>query len=468
LVTAEQDYSRIWQAVLEDLKGSTTPSIFEQRLKGTRCIGLHDRVLTVAVPNDNDLHFLQNRIARHVQHAMVAVGAHHLQVRYVVEGEAGAHLRPGAESPREGGNGAGIVDRVPGMTPLFGTGTPSLRDRYTFETFIVGKNNELAHAAALGVADEPGRKYNPLFIWGTVGLGKTHLLHAIAHRVKQKFPTMQVHYTSSETFVNDMIAAIRENRNEAYERFHHRYRHVDVLLIDDIQFISGKEGTQEEFFHTFNALHGAEKQIVLTSDRAPQAMTLLEERLRSRFAGGLIADIQMPDYETRVAILRTWAEGQTIPVPLNVVDFVARRVQSSVRQMEGTLNTILQNAAVLKTPVTIDLAESVLEGMGVGRRRRQVTLQDVLNAVSQHYKVDHAALTGKQRDKVIALPRHVAMYLMREETGASLPAIGTFLGGRDHTTVMHGCEKITRELEHENLPLRKDVLAVRGLLYEMQ
>jgi len=207
---------------------------------------------------------------------------------------------------------------------------------------------------------------------------------------------------------------------------------------------------------------------VLTSDRAPQAMALLEERLRSRFAGGLIADIQMPDYETRMAILRTWAEQQTIPVPPNVVDFVARRVQNSVRQMEGALNTILQKADVLKVPVGIDLAEGVLESMGFGRKRRQVTLQDVLNAVSQHYKVDQAALTGKQRDKAIALPRHVAMYLMREETGASLPAIGNFLGGRDHTTVMHGCEKIGRELGQENLPLRRDVLAVRALLFEVQ
>jgi chromosomal replication initiator protein len=466
MITAEQDYARIWQAVLEDLRGSTTPSIYEQRLKGTRCIGLRDKVLTVAVPNENDLHFLKNRIARHVQHAMVAVGAHHLQVDYVVADPSGGFDRMAGEVQRD--HGQGTNGRPLGMAPLFGTGAPSVRDRYTFETFIVGKNNELAHAAALGVAEEPGRKYNPLFIWGTVGLGKTHLLHAIANRVKRKFPTMQVHYTSSETFVNDMIAAIREGRNESYERFHNRYRHVDVLLIDDIQFISGKEGTQEEFFHTFNALHGAEKQIVLTSDRAPQAMTLLEERLRSRFAGGLIADIQMPDYETRVAILRTWAEQQTIPVPANVVDFVARRVQNSVRQMEGTLKTILQKADVLKVGVTIDLAESVLEGMGAGRKRRQVTLQDVLNAVSQHYKVDLAALTGKQRDKAIALPRHVAMYLMREETGASLPAIGHFIGGRDHTTVMHGCEKIGRELDQENLPLRKDVLAVRGLLYEMQ
>ncbi len=262
-----------------------------------------------------------------------------------------------------------------------------------------------------------------------------------------------------------MIDAIREGRNE---RFRSKYRDVDVLLIDDIQFIAGKVSTQEEFFHTFNALTDAEKQIVLTSDRAPQAMSTLEERLRSRFAGGLIVDIQTPDYETRVAILRTRAEQQSIPVPPAVVDYIARRVQNSIRQLEGTLKTTLQEAEVRQVPVTIELAERVLEAMGAGRKRRQVTLQDILNAVSQHYKVDLPALTGKQRDKAIALPRHVAMYLMREETGASLPAIGTFIGGRDHTTVMHGCEKIGKELARENMPLQKDVLAVRALLYEMQ
>lgn len=461
VATDQADHTLIWQAVLDDLKGFITPSNFEKRLKSTRSVALHDRVLTVAVPNEHDLQFLQSGIARHVQRSMNGIGAGHMRVEYVVT-EAPGEQDAAQSTPA---SKAATGPRSPSMASLFSSAVPSLRDRFTFDTFIVGKNNELAHAAALSVADDPGRSHNPLFIWGTVGLGKTHLLHAIGHRAKQRFPTMQVHYTSSETFTNDMIDAIRDGRNE---RFRSKYRQVDVLLIDDIQFIAGKVQTQEEFFHTFNALTDAEKQIVLTSDRAPQAISTLEERLRSRFAGGLIVDVQKPDYETRVAILRTRAEQQNIPVPPGVVDYIARHVQNSVRDLEGALKTILQRAAVRKVPVTIDLAERALEGIGAGRKRRQVTLQDVLTSVSKHYKVDVPVLTGKQRDKAIALPRHVAMYLMREETGASLPAIGHFLGGRDHTTVMHGCEKIGRELAQENMQLHKDVLAVRALLYEVQ
>ncbi len=458
------DYTGAWQAVLDDLEGWIATRIYKERLQGTRCVGLRDNTLTIAVPREADRHYLRDSIPHQLRRAMESVGIGHLGIEFVVQDEEeGFHSPARATLPRSTNDNG----RTATMTPLFSVAAPSLRDRYTFETFIVGKNNEFAKAAAEGVAEEPGRKFNPLFIYGPVGLGKTHLLHAIGHRVKQKFPHMTVHYTSSEQFVNDMIRAIRENRAEAHDRFRESYRRVDVLLIDDIQFIAGKDSTQEEFFHTFNTLTGAEKQIVLTSDQAPQAMSTLEERLRSRFAGGLIADIQKPDYEMRVAILRTRAEQQNVPIPANVVDYIARRVQNSVRELEGTLKTILQHAEVRRIPVTLDLAEGVLEGLGAGRKRRQVTLPDVLTAISRHYRVDLATLTGKQRDKAISLPRHVAMYLMREETSASLPAIGHFLGGRDHTTIMYGCEKIGKELELENAQLRRDVLAVRAMLYEM-
>ena len=335
---------------------------------------------------------------------------------------------------------------------------PKLNARYTFSTFIVGAGNQLAHAASLAVAEAPGQAYNPLFLYGGVGLGKTHLLHAIGHTALEN--GMVVLYVSSETFTNEMINAIRYRTNE---EFRAKYRSADVLLVDDIQFIAGKDSTEEEFFHTFNSLYESNKQIVMCSDRPPKAIVSLEERLRSRFEWGLIADIQPPDLETRVAILRAKADLSQRMVPDDVIQYLASRVQSNIRELEGSLNRLLAFSQLQRMPLTIDTAKAALANLASDARQRRVSIEDVLNAVAEYYRLSLDDLRGKQRDKHIVVPRQVAMYLMRQETESSLLEIGQSLGGRDHSTVLHGCDKISREV-NENTALRKEVLAIRQQL----
>ncbi|HEU5348072.1 MAG TPA: chromosomal replication initiator protein DnaA, partial [Ktedonobacterales bacterium] len=339
------------------------------------------------------------------------------------------------------------------FTPL-----PRLNARYTFSTFIVGSANQLAHAASLAVAEAPGQAYNPLFLYGGVGLGKTHLLHAIGHVAVER--NMSVLYVSSETFTNEIVNAIRYRTTE---EFRAKYRSADLLLVDDIQFIAGKDSTEEEFFHTFNSLYESNRQIVICSDRPPKAIVSLEERLRSRFEWGLIADIQPPDLETRVAILSAKADMMQRKVPGEVIAYLASRIHSNIRELEGSLNRLLAFSQLQGMPLTIDTAKAALASLATDGRQRRVSVADVLEAVAEHYRISPDDLRGKQRDKHIVVPRQVAMYLMRQETEASLMEIGQALGGRDHSTVLHGCEKINREV-NENSALRKEVLAIRQQL----
>ena len=335
---------------------------------------------------------------------------------------------------------------------------PRLNARYTFATFIVGSANQLAHAASLAVAEAPGQAYNPLFLYGGVGLGKTHLLHAIGHVAVER--NMSVLYVSSETFTNEIVNAIRYRTTE---EFRAKYRSADLLLVDDIQFIAGKDSTEEEFFHTFNSLYESNRQIVICSDRPPKAIVSLEERLRSRFEWGLIADIQPPTLETRVAILRAKADMMRRAVPDEVIEYLATRIHSNIRELEGSLNRLLAFSQLQGMPLTIDTAKAALASLATDGRQRRVSVADVLEAVAEHYRISPDDLRGKQRDKHIVVPRQVAMYLMRQETEASLMEIGQALGGRDHSTVLHGCEKINREV-NEDSALRKEVLAIRQQL----
>jgi chromosomal replication initiator protein len=335
---------------------------------------------------------------------------------------------------------------------------PRLNPRYTFHTFIVGRSNQLAHAASQAVGEAPGQAYNPLFLYGGVGLGKTHLLHAIGHKALEM--ELSVLYVSSETFTNEIINAIRYRTTE---EFRAKYRSVDVLLVDDIQFIAGKESTEEEFFHTFNTLYEMSKQIVICSDRPPKAIVSLEERLRSRFEWGLIADIQPPDLETRVAILRAKSDMLGRRVPDDVISYVAGQVHSNIRELEGSFNRLLAFSQLQSLPLTIEKAKAALASIAADGRQRRVSVAEVLAAVAEYYHIPQDDLRGKQRDKHIVVPRQVAMYLMRQETEASLLEIGQSLGGRDHSTVLHGCEKITREL-NENTNLRNEVMAIRQQL----
>jgi chromosomal replication initiator protein len=335
---------------------------------------------------------------------------------------------------------------------------PRLNPRYTFSTFIVGANSRLAYAASQAVAEASGRSYNPLFLYGGVGLGKTHLLHAIGHSGLEQ--GLVVLYVSSETFTNDIVNAIRYRTTD---EFRAKYRSVDVLLVDDIQFIAGKDSTEEEFFHTFNALHEMNKQIVICSDRPPKAIVSLEERLRSRFEWGLIADIQPPELETRVAILRAKCDMIGREVPDEVIQFLASRVQSNIRELEGSLNRLLAFTQLQHMPLTLETAKSALANLATDSRARRVSITEILDAVAEYYRIPLEELCGKRRDKHTVGPRHIAMYLMRQETDASLLEIGQALGGRDHSTVLHGCENISREV-NDNTTMRKEVLAIRQQL----
>jgi len=311
------------------------------------------------------------------------------------------------------------------------------------------------------VAERPGHSYNPLFIYGGSGLGKTHLMHAIGNAVMSRHPRKRVAYATSEKFTNEFINAIRTQKTE---EFRERYRRIDVLLIDDIQFIAGKEGTQDEFFHTFNAIHEEGKQIVLSSDRPPKAIASLEERLRSRFEWGLIADISPPDLETRIAILRAKAEAQNVAVPPPVIDFLAQRIVSNIRELEGALTRVVAYATLNAVPVTTDLAQQMLQHILQNPRRQTLAPEKIVEIVARYYQVPIDQLRGKARDKQIVLPRQVAMYLMREETEAPLLRIGAALGGRDHSTVLHGCDKIEREMS-ESDDFRREVSSIREMLY---
>ena len=333
-----------------------------------------------------------------------------------------------------------------------------LNPRYTFDAFIVGNSNRLAHAASQAVAEAPGESYNPLFLYGGVGLGKTHLLHAIGHQGVQT--GLAVLYVSSEQFTNEIVNAIRYRTTE---EFRAKYRSVDILLVDDIQFIAGKESTEEEFFHTFNSLYEMSKQIVICSDRPPKAIVSLEERLRSRFEWGLIADIQPPDLETRMAILRVKADVLHYPIPDDIIAYIAGRVQTNIRELEGYLNRLMAYQHLHQTDLTIDVARAAMSSLGNDSKESRLSIKQIAQAVAEYYHISLDDMCGKQRDKHIVMPRQIAMYLMRQETQASLLEIGSLFGGRDHSTVLHACEKIDREV-NINPSLRREIVAIREQL----
>jgi chromosomal replication initiator protein len=337
-----------------------------------------------------------------------------------------------------------------------------LNPSYTFDRFIVGSSNRMASAACMAVAENPAQSYNPLFLYGGVGLGKTHLLHAIGNYALDRDPEISVMYVSSEQFTNELINAIRRQQTE---EFRIRYRNIDILLIDDIQFIAGKESTQEEFFHTFNTLHAAGKRIVISSDRPPKAIATLEDRLRSRFEWGLICDVQMPDLETRTAILRAKAETMDTLIPADVIDFLAHRIPSNIRELEGCLNRVVAYARLQAIDVSPEVAAAALNELLDTSRKRKVSTDIIIREVSSYYSVDVRAMQGRSRSRNIVVPRQVAMYLIREETATSLVEIGGLLGGRDHTTVMYGCEKIGEEIDR-NATLRQEIANIRDRIYE--
>lgn len=437
---------QVWQSVLGQLQLEMPKASFDTWVRDTCALALHENILTIGVRNAYARDWLESRLASTVTrllNEMLGIG---IQVSFVVQsGEA--------QSPA--GPRAGEAEPMPQPTPR--PRNQALNPRYIFDTFVVGSGNRLAHAAAQAVVERPARAYNPLFLYGGVGLGKTHLLHAIGNACQER--GLSVLYVSSEEFTNDLINAIRTHTTPA---FREKYRSIDVLLIDDIQFIAGKESTQEEFFHTFNHLHGQDKQIILSSDRPPKSLVTLEERLRSRFEWGLTADIQPPDLETRLAILRSKAERNGRYVPDEILNMIANRVQSNIRELEGALNRVMAFSELSGMPVTAQMAEMALADFLPPRS--DVRPERVLDLVARSFNTSTEKLLGRDRSREIALPRQIAMYLLREEANVSLPQIGQALGGRDHTTVMYAIEKVSDLLERDDR-LRRRVVEIRRQLY---
>ena len=432
-----------WQAALGQLQMEMPKAAFDTWVRGAEYLAYEDGCFLIGVQNDYARDWLESRLASTVKRLLAGIMNRTVEVRFSVWQSANPHVGA-APAPLE------EVSASPQPTS-------TLNPRYSFDNFVVGASNRLAHAASMAVAERPAQAYNPLFLYGGVGLGKTHLLQAIGNFSARR--GLRAIYVSSEDFTNDLINAIRTHTTQV---FREKYRRMDVLLIDDIQFIAGKESTQEEFFHTFNALHGQDKQIVISSDRPPKALVTLEERLRSRFEWGLAADIQPPDLETRQAILRSKAEKVGCRVSEDVLELIARRIQSNIRELEGALTRVSAFAELSGLPLTPQLVDTALADMLP--RKSEIQPDEVVKQVAQAYGVAVENMLGRGRSRQIALPRQVAMYLLREEANCSLPQIGEALGGRDHTTIMYGCDKVADMLERDDR-LRREIIQIKERLY---
>ena len=452
-----------WKAALGELEMQMTRATFTTWLQGTRALSWVDDEFVVGVRNDFAKDWLENRLLDLIVRTLSGVANRRLCVRFVVWSDE--IIAPNTTMVASTGKANVRTTTSPAAANATDEGmagdasdSPRLNRRYTFSTFIVGANNRLAHAAALSVSENPGQTYNPLFIYGGVGLGKTHLLHAIGHHCYQD--GHRVRYISAEAFTNDMVMAIRTKQTP---EFRERYRNVDVLLIDDIQFIAGKEGTQDEFFHTFNDLHSHGKQVIISSDRPPKALATLEERLLSRFEWGLTADVQPPDEETRRAILLAKAEEQQWHVPSDVIEFIAHNARQNIRELEGALNKVMAYADLTRQPIDLELVNMALADSL--RRPERISVEQIIDIVCRYYNVSGEGIVSSSRKSTIAHPRQVAMYLARTETDASLPQIGAMMGPRDHTTILHGYEKIAGLVDTDP-QLRRDLLEIKAMLYE--
>lgn len=446
-----------WQAALGELQLQMTRATFDTWVKDTSVLAYEDGEFIIGVPNAYAKDWLENRLHASIKRTLAQVAGRAVGLRFVVRPREvrAAPVQPPA-APLLAAETATPVSHPAELASQRQPVSAALNPRYTFDTFIVGSSNRLAHAVSLAVAERPGEAYNPLFLYGDVGLGKTHLLQAIGHATRRR--GHRVLYVTSEAFTNDLIGSLRTQSTEA---FREKYRTCDLLLIDDIQFIADKERTQEEFFHTFNALHAANRQVVLSSDRPPRSIALLEDRLRSRFEGGLTADIQAPDLETRVAILQARANVPGGSIPLAVLMLIAQRVQTNIRELEGALTRVTAQAQLLNRPITIELAQEVLGELAPVRPPQSPAA--ILHVVCSYYHVEMDALKSSNRARAIAWPRQVAMYLLRTETDLSLPQIGQLLGGRDHTTVLYGVEKVNESLDSSDT-VRGEIGEIRGQL----
>ncbi|MBI5014724.1 MAG: chromosomal replication initiator protein DnaA [Deltaproteobacteria bacterium] len=443
----------LWKAVLTDLQKSLPPQTFSTWILPLRPVARTADTLTVEVPNKFFVDWLQDQgLTATIEASLSSAASGPLSVGFQVEKSPKAHMRDASapERPDKADRTQDLAEKARKI---------GLNAKYTFDSFVVGSSNQFAHAASLAVAEKSPRTYNPLFIYGGVGLGKTHLLNAIGNHKIFTYPNAKVCYIHSENFMNELIQALASKK---MPEFRDKYRRMDILLIDDIQFIAGKERTQEEFFHTFNTLYESHRNIVVTSDKFPKEIPGLEDRLRSRFEWGLIADIQAPDLETKVAILQKKAEIEAIPLPYEVSVFLASNFSSNIRELEGSLVRIAAFASLTHTEITIELAKEVLRDF-IKDSSREFSIDSILKIVAEYYHVNLGDLKGKRRTKAIAYPRQVAMFLCRETTACSFPEIGQKIGGRDHSTIMYACTKIAEALKGDR-SLQDEVQALRSLL----
>ncbi|MCY0864359.1 MAG: chromosomal replication initiator protein DnaA [Sulfobacillus sp.] len=427
----------LWADVVDRLQLELSTPSFETWVRSVVPKAIDENILTLEVPTEFVRQLIASRYTGLLRDILAKASGTTLDVRIEVAEpvEPTPVTKPRPSAP--------VESPTTSQPSPEGEFESRLNPKYTFEAFVVGSSNRFAHAACQAVAEMPAKAYNPLFLYGGVGLGKTHLMHAVGHHVLKNSPKLRVLYVSSENFTNELINAIRDDK---MVRFRQRYRNIDVLLIDDIQFVAGKERTQEEFFHTFEALHGAHKQIVISSDRPPKDIPTLEERLRSRFEWGLISDIQAPDLETRMAILAKKAQMEQLSVPDEVLHYIATRIDTNIRELEGALIRVMAYGSITRQPLTPELAyEALKDVIPETRAKPPITIRLIQEEVARHFDLKVDDFKAKKRTKAVAFPRQVAMYIARELTDASLPKIGDEFGGRDHTTVMHACEKIARD-----------------------
>ena len=423
-----------WEAILQHvmIEHDVSKVSFDTWLVPLKVYDFHDNIVDILAEQQMTINYIQKKYALPIKVAIAEITGLDCTLNFILPETAAAAASEQKEAQKNNQN----LEKA------------NLNPRYTFDTFVVGNNNKFAHAASLAVAESPGEAYNPLFIYGGVGLGKTHLMHSIAHFVLEQDADKKVLYVTSETFTNEVIDNIRNGNSAAMSKFRDKYRNIDVLLIDDIQFIIGKESTQEEFFHTFNDLHSAGKQIIISSDKPPKEMITLEERLRSRFEWGLIADISSPDYETRMAILRKREELDGYQIDDEVIQYIATNVKSNIRELEGALNVVVAYGNLNKKKIDLDLAKEALKNIISPDEKRIITPDFIIETVCEHFHISVSDIKGKKRNADIVLPRQIAMYLCREMTQTQYKEIGTIMGGRDHSTVIHGCDKIEYDMKH--------------------
>lgn len=433
--------NNLWEQALNIIKGEISEISFNTWIKSCTPISISDNILKLSVPNEFTKGILDTRYKDLLIQALKIVTSRKFKIEFYLESDLEEEKENEEKLKEEKKENTNDVD---GSIVVSDEMSATLNPKYTFQSFVIGNSNRFAHAASLAVAESPAKAYNPLFIYGGVGLGKTHLMHAIGHYILQENPKAKVVYVSSEKFTNELINAIKDDKNE---EFRNKYRKVDVLLIDDIQFIAGKERTQEEFFHTFNALHEENKQIILSSDRPPKEIPTLEDRLRSRFEWGLIADIQPPDFETRMAILKKKADVEGLNVPNEVMVYIATKIKSNIRELEGALIRIIAYSSLTNRDVSVDLASEALKDIISNKESAPVTVKTIQESVANYYNLRIEDLKSQRRTRNIAYPRQIAMYLSRKLTDMSLPKIGEEFGGRDHTTVIHAYEKISENLK---------------------